>query len=323
MFIESFSHPKLRDFSKPSDDTILLSPGIAGVFDGATDARGRMINNLSPGRLASETVAKQCAKLFSDYANRDLPALELMRHLSVSLEKASKASTSGGKPTTTLALALYDDEVFRFIINGDSGIRVNGTDVFQQCKEIDTVSATARVLLYHMRAVQYENTDEHEIDTRKLIFLGFKECLANGLVTRSQAEQVVSETQRKCVDLAPASEIEEFLMGGIQNQYLFGNCIDKALGFSTLNGSDPLMRDVLDVTIPIQEVHSVEVFSDGYFQLPEEATVHSWENSFRTSEEADYHKIKAFPNVKGSTSREFSDDRSVIAMLTSQQPGCS
>ncbi|MEP3277432.1 MAG: hypothetical protein ABJN26_28440 [Stappiaceae bacterium] len=318
MLIETYSHPKSRDFSIPNEDTVLLLPGIAGIFDGATDALGRMIGDLSPGRLASETIANECGRLFADETNLKIPMPDLMQHLSNVLEKKTGKFGYHGRPATTLALVLHSSDVFRFIVNGDSGIRINEKQVLRHSKRIDDVAAAARIALFNLKAEQRENPDQAELETRKVIFLGLSESLANDMISKCDADQVVADTISSCTEFAPPGEIEVFLLKGIQHQYLFANSTDRVLGYSILNGSNPMMRDVIDITMPAREIDTIEVFSDGYFEMGPHAAIDSWEDAFAEVERTDFHKIEAFPNVKGSMSSEFADDRSVITMRRSE-----
>jgi len=314
MLIESFSHPRRRDWAQQSEDTVLIMPGVVGIFDGATDPLGRMIGDVSLGRLASETVAAECGRLFANGANFDLPAADLMQQLSDSLRKKTAALDYQEQPATTLVLVLFNGETFRFIVNGDSGIRINCTQVLRHRKQIDDVAATARIKLFGIQSERCDNADEIEIKTRRAIFLGLSKSLADGQIRQSDVEQVIAATHAESGAFAPKQEIEDFLLGGIQTQHLFTNRDDCALGYSGLNGSAPLMRDVIDLTLPAREVHTIELFSDGYFQLPQIPTIQGWEAAHDEVEQLDFHKVDAFANVKGSTSTEFADDRSVVVM---------
>jgi len=314
MIVECFSLPKRRDLSIPSEDTLLMLPGVVGVFDGATDAMGRDINGITPGRMASEATANACAALFASEENFEIPAFDLMQHLSEVLVTETKRSGFQGRPATTMALVLYTAETFRFILNGDSGIRINGTKVLQHNKVIDTVSTIARIQLYRLNAQRHDCLDDIELATRRLIFLGLEDARGQDLISQADVDEILATVVEAFEDEVPQDEIEEFLMQGIQGQFLFANNNDKVLGYSTLNGSDPTLQDVIEVSMPASEIRSVEVFSDGYFAMPGDTSVSSWEAKHADVERRDLRKLDAFPNVKGSTTMEFSDDRCVITM---------
>lgn len=314
MLIESFSHPKRRDWTQQSEDTVLIMPGVVGIFDGATDPLGRTVDDVSLGRLASETVAAECGRLFANGANFDLPAADLMRLLSDSLGKKTAELDCQEQPATTMVLVLFNGDEFRFVVNGDSGVRINCRQVLRHRKEIDDVAATARIKLFRIQSDRCDNADDVEINTRRAIFLGLSKSLADGQIRQSDVDRVIAAAHADSGASAPKQEIEDFLLGGIQNQHLFTNRDDCALGYSGLNGSAPLMRDVIDQTLPTNELRSIELFSDGYFQLPETPTIQCWEAAHEEVEHMDFHKVGAFANVKGSTSTEFADDRSVVVM---------
>jgi len=57
------------------------------------------------------------------------------------------------------------------------------------------------------------------------------------------------------------------------------------------------------------EVHSLELFTDGYFEPAKGFGVAQWEASFRAVEAADPHKIDRYISTKGTTSAALTDDR--------------
>ena len=74
------------------------------------------------------------------------------------------------------------------------------------------------------------------------------------------------------------------------------------------------MKDVIDVSLDIKNVKSVELFLDGCFAVPVNVTIEVWEQMFAEIEKIDPHKIHKYPNVKGSTTTGFSDDKFVIIL---------
>jgi hypothetical protein len=237
-----------------------------------------------------------------------------MQRLSNCLKVKTAELNSREQPATTLVLVLYNGDAFRFIVNGDSGIRINGSRILRHQKQIDDVATAARIKLFGIQSDRCDDADDVEIKTRRAIFLGLSKSLADGQIRQGDVDQVIATAHTDSGAYAPKQEIEDFLLGGIQNQHLFTNRGDCALGYSGLNGSAPLMRDVIDLTLPAADVESIELFSDGYFQMPQSPTIQSWEQAHEEVERLDFHKVDAFANVKGSTSTEFADDRSVVVM---------
>ncbi len=314
MHIAAFSHSKHRDPVIPGEDTILLLPGIAGVFDGATDPFGESIDGKTPGRLASQTVAKACARIFSIPENFNMPLVDLMRDLSSAIAAKAARHDYSGRPATTLALAVVGTDALRLVVVGDSGIRLNGHEVLRHNKPIDAISTTARIAVFKALKRRQEDRDRVEMDTRQIIFQGLEKSVHDGLISTDEMNAVMQHTLLQCAWVAADDVVSAFLREGIQSQMKYGNAGGHALGFSTLDGTPALLSDVIDVVRPLADVRSIEIFSDGYFRIPEHPGVSAWENTHRTSEQIDYHKIDRIPNVKGSTSSEFSDDRSIIVI---------
>jgi hypothetical protein len=87
------------------------------------------------------------------------------------------------------------------------------------------------------------------------------------------------------------------------------------LGFASLNGKDMIMDGIADFTLPKSDVQSLEIFSDGYLTQPSGVRVADWEQEFARVEALDFHKTAAYPAVKGSTTREFCDDRTIVSIF--------
>jgi hypothetical protein len=69
-----------------------------------------------------------------------------------------------------------------------------------------------------------------------------------------------------------------------------------------------------DVLLSKNDVTSIEIFSDGYVSIPTSGIrVGDWEKEFERVETVDFHKTGAFPAVKGSTSVESCDDRTILS----------
>ena len=89
MNIEAFSRCKYRAVDRPGDDVPFILPGIAiGLFDGATDAKGTLIDSTPAGRMAALNAAECVAQLLAPPENRKLPARQLVNKLSALYAKS-------------------------------------------------------------------------------------------------------------------------------------------------------------------------------------------------------------------------------------------
>ena len=315
MNYEVFSHSKYRNGTKSGDDATLLVPGrVAAVMDGATDPLGGQKNGKSPGQFAAYSVAQSCSQIFIDPANMTLPTETILGRLADEL--AANVSKQGfvGTPSTTLAIALFLPETVRLLTIGDSGIRLNGDKIYHHCKLIDDVSVSARVGVFSILNERISDLDLLEYTTRDVIFLGLEEAVSNGTLQRAEAQSVIAATQLEFAQWSLDDDIVDFLNNGIKSQSRFANLTGHQLGFSALNGTAPSLDDVMDVTLPIDEIKTLELFSDGYINLPKGRSIKDWEAEHQAVEQSDYHKIGAFRSVKGSTKTEYFDDRSIISI---------
>jgi hypothetical protein len=63
---------------------------------------------------------------------------------------------------------------------------------------------------------------------------------------------------------------------------------------------------------PRASVQTVELFTDGYFELGATPDVAAWEAAFAEVERVDPEKIGRYASVKGSTPGTWTDDRTVV-----------
>ena len=313
MNIEAFSRCKYRAVDCPGDDVPFILPGIAiGLFDGATDAKGALINSTPAGRMAALNAAECAAQLLTPPENRKMPARELVNKLSTLYAKSFEKYSLSPLPATTLALAIDCGENWRFFCLGDSGIRINGSETLRHTKLIDDVATFARVALFHDLSKRLPDLDSAEMAARRVIFLGFDDAVKDGILGRQLADNIIAQT---IVALSLQNEgaiVGDFLAAGICMQYRFANEVGNSLCYDVLADGTPQIGDWVDALRPKEDVQSIEVFSDGYAKLPDNPTVAAWEAAFEATDREDFHRISEYATVKGGTEHEFFDDRTVV-----------
>ena len=313
MNIEAFSRCKYRAVDCPGDDVPFILPGIAiGLFDGATDAKGALINSTPAGRMAALNAAECTAQLLIPPENRKLPARELVNKLSTLYAKSFEKHSVSPLPATTLALAIDCGENWRFFCLGDSAIRVNGSETLRHTKLIDDVATFARVALFHDLSKRLPDLESAEMAARRGIFLGFDDAVEKGIMGHELADNIITET---IVGLSLQNEgaiVRAFLTAGICMQYRFANEVGNSLCYDVLADGTPQIGDWVDVWRPKEDVQTIEVFSDGYAKLPDNPTVAAWEAAFEATDKQDFQRISEYTAVKGGTENEFFDDRTVV-----------
>lgn len=315
MQIELNSRTKLRDGGRLADDVVLVVPGlVAAVFDGATDPTGSNYGGLSSGRIAAASAAQCLAELVLA-GGADIPVEELAGEISEAIAAASRRFNVTHPPSTTMAAAIRTGGRWRLSIVGDSGIRVNGRQLLHHEKLIDEVSTRARLVVRRCLAARGLEGDALEMACRAVSFHGLAQAFERGDLDAADVELVHREVGKVIGERADAADIAAFVDGGILTQQGFANIgSDHPLGFATLNGTRPSGFGMSDTVLAEDEVETLELFTDGYFDLPAGLRISDWEARFAQVEEEDPSKIGPFASVKGSTSLEFSDDRSVICL---------
>ena len=313
MNIEAFSRCKYRAVDCPGDDVPFILPGIAiGLFDGATDAKGALINSTPAGRMAALNAAECTAQLLIPPENRKLPARELVNKLSTLYAKSFEKHSVSPLPATTLALAIDCGENWRFFCLGDSAIRVNGSETLRHTKLIDDVSTFARVALFHDLSKRLPDLESAEMAARRGIFLGFDDAVEKGIMGRELADNIITETIVRLSLQNEGAIVRAFLTAGICMQYRFANEVGNSLCYDVLADGTPQIGDWVDVWRPKEDVQTIEVFSDGYAKLPDNPTVAAWEAAFEATDKQDFQRISEYTAVKGGTENEFFDDRTVV-----------
>lgn len=313
MRLQLFNRSKYRDGSAPGDDVPLVVPGVVyGVFDGATDPLGTVVDGIAAGRLAAMTVASEMTKIALDHKWRERAGSDIIERLTLGLKAKTDPLNLDIPPSTTVAVAMDCGATWRFLILGDSGIRLNGTEVHHHEKIIDNVSTTARVAVFNDLCRMSDDRDEVEHRTRRAIFLGLDNSITEGVLSQDRALEIIDDAVTATGLHEVRESVAAFLMGGIQTQYKLGNARGTPLGFDTLNGTAPQRGELRDFERAKESIASIEIFSDGYPTLPAGTDVAAWEDAFQTAEDGDFHKTGYLATVKGSTSNEYFDDRSVV-----------
>lgn len=313
MRIEAFSHPKARDLSVPSDDVLLHIPGrMTAVFDGASDSLGRRINGVPVGRLAAMAAAQTAAALPAEAAN--WPARDILEPLSRAVAAQVQTNPKDGPASTTAMIAFETTVGLRILGIGDTGIRINGTRTEVAELAPDRVSIPARVALFELLQARGMPADECEATSRASIGKGLDWAVGEALLSQNEADLILQRALDQLAMPIAEAEASRLIRCGLQSQFRLANAEDALLGYGVLNGGTPAMRDAIDQTIPYIGLASIEIFSDGYLAPPPTVSVEAWENCHAELEEADPHKIKRTPAIKGSTPMTFFDDRTVAIL---------
>jgi hypothetical protein len=113
----------------------------------------------------------------------------------------------------------------------------------------------------------------------------------------------------------PRAEAEKMVFGGIvHGQGGFQNNDAAVLGYASLNGFD-IRRDRIRIeSLPVADIDTLELYSDGYFEPGDAFGIDSWESKFREVERRDPHKITEILAPRGSLAGLWTDDRTYLGI---------
>ena len=159
MRIEAFSRGKDRADPGASEDQFLTLPGRGyAVIDGVSDIGGQRYEGRRAGLVASRVVQQAVTRFLVDPAEAEAHPARLIGYVSAELRAAglrygapgAARGESGGRFAATLTLAVDLGGSLRFILVGDSGIRLNGRDVLIVDSGLDRVVASLRQEAYRV-----------------------------------------------------------------------------------------------------------------------------------------------------------------------------
>ncbi|MBM3535788.1 MAG: hypothetical protein FJX60_22475 [Alphaproteobacteria bacterium] len=330
MWIEAFSEGKNLDDPEANEDRFLALPGRGfAVIDGVTDRTGHRYDGTLAGRMASRTVQAAVAGFLIDPAERAADPERLVAHVSAAIRAAYRTHgilDIAHKDATrrfgaTLALAVEQGAWLRFILVGDSGLRINGDETVINDTGLDLVTSSLRQEAYRVIAAAGGSPEDQAKLGRACAFEGAARLHpdmapwldACGLAT----------LRDRCLKLCrarfpevPEADLRMLIGGGImRGQTQFQNNTASPLSYAVLDGFEVPMSLVRVIDRPRAEIHSVELFTDGYFAPGATPDVAAWEAAFAEVERVDPGKIDRYPSVKGTIGRLRADDRTVVIVV--------
>ena len=328
MKIEAFSEGKNLDAPEANEDQFLILPGCGyAVLDGATDTSGRLYDGKRGGWRASRIAMQAVGDFLLDPAERELRPQRLIERISAALRaiyaEHGILETARGDPSfrfgATLTLAADLGETFRFVLLGDSGLRINGGEVFINDGGLDLVTASLRVQGYRLVREAGGAAEDRARVGRAGAFWGAAKL-------HPDMQPWLDDTKRRLLyerslawcrerlPAAPEADIRHLLDTGIGGQARFANNTASPLSYAVLDGFEVPMPLVQVFDRPRRALRSIELFTDGYFTPGATPALNDWEAAFAEVERVDPEKIDRYPSVKGSGARMNTDDRTVVIL---------
>ncbi|MEM7026298.1 MAG: protein phosphatase 2C domain-containing protein, partial [Pseudomonadota bacterium] len=256
MHIEAFSESRTPRKPTANEDQFLILPGRGyAVIDGLTDRTGHRYGGLLAGRLASLTVQRALAAFLLDPAEAELAPERLVTALAKAIRDVYQEygirAIARREPTrrfgATLALAAQRADSWRFVLIGDSGLRLNGTELWVNDMKLDRVTTSLRVEAYRMVERAGGSAEDRARVGRACAFQGaarvhpdMRPWLDDAALAALRGACLNS--CRKEFPKVPVHDIERLLDGGIlKGQGWFQNNTKSPLSYAVLDGFETPM----------------------------------------------------------------------------------
>ncbi len=95
------------------------------------------------------------------------------------------------------------------------------------------------------------------------------------------------------------------IMPLLLKQFKYQNNPQEPLGYGVIDGTDTPEKFVKSFEYELSQTHTIELFSDGYLDIPQEVSIESWEKTFEKVEKEDPNKWKKYKSTG------FKDDRTI------------
>jgi hypothetical protein len=334
--LEAFTLGKKFDRPEDNEDALVVVP-FAGyaVIDGVTDRNGTRYGGMLSGQFAARRVKRAMEMFFltlsdpgPDGANHYSSPKGLIDYLTSDLiagyaeNGALEAVNADWKVRAgcTMMAAFVLGDRLEIVAVGDSGIRVNGDDVLQVLKPLDDVTSIVRQKTwahFAQKGVPEELCGQY---AGSMTWSGTRHQAAGSPTADPSVIKAITEAAlfaaRAHLPDVPEAELTELIEHGIRHgQGNFQNVADRALGYGCVDGFDVPECHIAARSYALEDVQSIELFSDGYFKLGAGFGVNAWERGFAEVEQDDPHKIGAYASTKGTTAAALSDDRTYLGVV--------
>jgi hypothetical protein len=328
MLIEAFSEAKDPSAPHANEDRLVILPGRAyAVIDGVTDRLGTRYDGMLSGQYAA-VIVKGALEHMLSAPNAPTDGIEIVQALTAKIENAYKThgmfekahSDWNTRLSAALALVLVQGETLDVILVGDSGVRINCKRTLRVEKDLDLITSTLRQQAWPVICGKTSDPAKQEQISRRITWHGTRQPIADLSGTLDdddmvQIERRAIEVNVKALPHVPHADIENLVRGGIVNaQGGYQNNASTQLGYPCLDGFKVPEHMIRIERLPLREIETVEIFSDGYFKPGDGFGVAAWEKAFAEAEREDPAKVVLYPSPKGSTASTWADDRTYLGI---------
>jgi hypothetical protein len=332
--LEAFTLGKTIGQPQTNEDALVIMPeqGYA-VIDGVTDRNGTRYDGMLSGQFASRTARRAVEAYLMAQGRTDEPELQFaggphfIAHLSRALHDAYVANGVLDAVTAdyrlrgscTVMAALVIDDRLEIVAVGDSGSRINGTELLQLLKPLDDVTSILRREAWHYFEALGRSMEDCESFAGLMTWRGTRNQPSGGATADPKViediERRTLAATRAHLPRVPDEELLLLIQHGISNgQGKFQNATEPVLAYGGIDGFPVPDRHIETRSYKLGDIETIELFSDGYFEPASDFGVAAWEKSFAAVEAEDPHKIGRYMSTKGTTATMLTDDRTYFGI---------
>lgn len=329
MRIEAFSRGKLHARPQDNEDALVVLPGRGyAVIDGVSDRSGRLFGAVKGGRFAAGLAQAALAAFLASEDLTEAQGEARGRRLVAALNDALRAgyarlgieddveATPQARAGCAVTAALHDGADLLIVAVGDCGARLDGgfgRVLIAEAKPLDRISTLLRREAWRRM--------EAKGAPREACMRAGDAAAGRGVATPPDGLSIeeaaaiaatVAATMAREHPGLPSQEVATMTAQGISGQRAFANRADLGLGYGVVDGFGTPDGFIVQRRFPRASTQALELFSDGYFAIPDARGLDAFEAGHRDVERVDFDKLGAFASMKGSAPDRATDDRSYV-----------
>ena len=293
-YTEAFTQAKDKNNPDSNEDRLVNVPDrLYAVIDGATDKSGRTYGGLTGGQIAGrilEDVLRRVARGLG--GSETLPVSTILQRVNRRLRQKYRAlgiaAAIRREPwrrfSAQASIAIKQKGYYSFLIVGDTGLRINGQEVYCSPMPGDVICAQLRAAVHRYLTKTDAGSKASNQWSRAYTVEGLRTVLSDARKSIGAPEldglrrEARAESRKRLPDI-PAGDVDSVLMSGLKGLHRYRNR-PGPLGFPSIDGS-PVPRDmIIEFERPAEGIECLEFFSDGYPGVPSGTAVVDWEAHF-------------------------------------------
>lgn len=127
-------------------------------------------------------------------------------------------------------------------------------------------------------------------------------------VYQGKKQADVDASEKRAEYIKRTGDVEgsrKYILPFILENFKYQNNPDDNLGFGSIDGTDTPAKFVKNFEYSRDQVKTIELFTDGYFDIPQKVSIEAWEKVSEEVEREDPNKCKKYKSTKSK------DDRTV------------